>query len=153
MLSVDASDLYVELVGDGLELVPLLRELGELDVHGSSEGGSEVGGARGNVTEVTVVGELGVLLDVGSSAGESVEDGVDVSAWLHRDNSELILLINPHKESLVVVVEDTSALGPFSVEVACLQESISLPILNIIYIFEQRERAETRTMYSQKCGT
>jgi hypothetical protein len=53
----------------------------------------------------------------------------------------LIFLINPHKESLVIVVEDTSALGPLAVKTASLQESISLPILNIIYIFEQRKKA------------
>ena len=88
------------------------------------------------------MGELGVLLDVSGSAGESVEDGVDVSAGLHGDDTELIFLINPHEEGLVVVVEDTSALGPLTVEVASLQESVSLPILNIIYIFEQRERAK-----------
>jgi hypothetical protein len=69
---------------------------------------------------------------------------VDVSTWLHRDDTELIFLINPHKESLVVVVEDTSALGPLAVEIAGLQESVSLPILNIIYIFEQRKRAKNK---------
>ena len=82
-----------------------------------------------------------MLLDVGSGTGESVEDCVDVSTGLHGDDSELILLINPHKESLVIVVEDTSALGPLAVKTASLQESISLPILNIIYIFEQRKKA------------
>jgi hypothetical protein len=39
-------------------------------------------------------------------------------------------------------VEDTSAFGPFTVKTASLQESVSLPILNIIYIFEQRKKAE-----------
>ena len=87
------------------------------------------------------MGELGVLLDVSAGAGESVEDGVDVSTWLHRDDSELILLINPHEEGLGIIVEDTSAFGPFTVKTASLQESVSLPILNIIYIFEQRKKA------------
>jgi hypothetical protein len=41
-------------------------------------------------------------------------------------------------------VEDTSALGPLAVEIAGLQESVSLPILNIIYIFEQRKRAKNK---------
>jgi len=45
VLTVDTSDLDVVLVGDGLELVPLLGKLGKLDVDGSSESGSEVGGA------------------------------------------------------------------------------------------------------------
>jgi hypothetical protein len=54
----------------------------------------------------------------------------------------LIFLVDPDKEGLVVVVEDTSAFGPFAVKTASLQESVSLPILNIIYIFEQRKKAE-----------
>lgn len=45
VLAVDTSDLDVVLVGDLLELVPLLGELGESDVDGSSEGSAEVGGA------------------------------------------------------------------------------------------------------------
>ena len=88
------------------------------------------------------MGELSMLLDVGAGTRESVEDGVDVSAWLHGDDSELILLIYPHKEGLGIIVEDTSTFGPFTVKTASLQESVSLPILNIIYIFEQRKKAE-----------
>lgn len=88
------------------------------------------------------MGELSVLLDVSAGAGESVEDGVDVSTGLHGDDSELILFVNPHEEGLGIVVEDTSAFGPFAVKTASLQESVSLPILNIIYIFEQRKKAK-----------
>jgi hypothetical protein len=32
-------------------------------------------------------------------------------------------------------VEDASAFGPFTVEVACLQESVSLPIFNINILY------------------
>jgi hypothetical protein len=81
---------------------------------------------------------------------------VDVSAWLHGDDSELILLINPHKEGLGIIVEDTSAFGPFTVKTASLQESVSLPILNIIYIFEQRKEGGKRvcsTMTGLEFGT
>jgi hypothetical protein len=91
---------------------------------------------------VTVVGEINVLLDVSAGTGESVEDGVDVSTWLHGDDSQLILLINPDEEGFGIIVEDTSAFGPITVKTASLQESVSLPVLNIIYIFEQRKKAE-----------
>jgi len=47
---------------------------------------------------------------------------------LHGDDSELILLVDPDQESLGVVVEDTSARWPVSVEVASLKESVTLPI-------------------------
>jgi hypothetical protein len=38
----------------------------------------------------------------------------------------LILFVNPDKESLVVVVEDTSARWPVSVETASLEETVTL---------------------------
>jgi hypothetical protein len=84
---------------------------------------------------MTVVGELGNLLDVSCGAGKSVEDGVEVGTWLHRDDTELILLINPDEEGLGIIVEDASALGPLAVETAGFQESVSLPILNINILY------------------
>ena len=50
---------------------------------------------------------------------------MDVSTVLHGDDSELILLVNPNEESLVVVMEDTSAGRPVSVEVTGLKETIT----------------------------
>jgi hypothetical protein len=40
----------------------------------------------------------------------------------------LVLFVNPDEESLLLVVEDTTTVGPVAVEVACLKESVSLPI-------------------------
>ena len=127
VLSVDTADLHVVLVSDLLEGRHVLGELGESDVNGGTEGSSQVGGAGGDVTEMVVVGEGGDGLDVGSGAGEALEDGTDVSTLLHGDNSELILLVDPDKEGLVVVVEDTSVLGPVTVKTAGLEETVSLP--------------------------
>jgi hypothetical protein len=77
---------------------------------------------------VLVVGELALGLDGGGTSAESVEDLGDVSTLLHGDDSKLILFVDPDEESLSFVVEDTSSVWPLSVEVACLEESISLPI-------------------------
>jgi hypothetical protein len=41
-----------------------------------------------------------------------------VGTVLHRNDSKLIFLVNPHKESLVVIVENTTSLGPFSLKTA-----------------------------------
>jgi hypothetical protein len=109
VLSVDSSDLNMELVGDGVELFLVLHELWKLDVHGSSESGSEVGWARGDVSEMVVVRELADLFDLRSSSAESGEDFRDTGSLLHGDDSKLILLINPDEESLGIVVENTSA--------------------------------------------
>jgi len=96
----------------------------------SSHGGTKVGRAWGDVTEVLVVGELDDLLDFGGTTGEAVENGVEVSTLLHSNNSKLILFVNPDKEGLVFVVEDTTTVGPVTVKVAWLEETISFPKTN-----------------------
>jgi hypothetical protein len=126
---MDTSDLDEVFGGDALELLLLLHKLWKLDVDGGSEGGSEVSWARGDVTKMLVVGELAHGLDVSGSSAESIEDLEDTGSWLHGDDSELILFVDPDEESLGVVVEDTSAGWPVSVKVASLKESVSLPII------------------------
>lgn len=76
---------------------------------GSSESSSEVGWARGDVTKMVVSGELADLLNLASGSAKSVEDLNNSGSLLHGDNSELILLVDPDKESLGSVMEDTSA--------------------------------------------
>ena len=121
-----STDLHVELVGDALESRPVLHQVGKVDVDGGAEGCSKVGWARSDVTELVVVSERGNTLDVGCSLRQSCEDCTDVSTLLHRDDSKLILLVDPDEEGLLVVVEDASAFRPVSVEVASIQESVSL---------------------------
>jgi hypothetical protein len=77
------------------------------------------------------VRELADSLDVSSGSAESVEDLEDTSSLLHGDDSKLILLIAPDVERFFFVHEDTSSGWPVSVEVACLQESVSLSIKQI----------------------
>ena len=72
-----------------------------------------------------VVGKLGFLFDLSSGDRESFEDLSNVGARLHRDDTELILFVDPHKERLVVVMEDTTGFGPFALESAALQVSIT----------------------------
>ena len=69
--------------------------------------------------------EFGHLLNFSSSDSKSREDFTNVSSLLHGDDSELILFVDPNEESLLVVMEDTSSLGPFSVEASCFEESVS----------------------------
>jgi len=44
---------------------------------------------------------------------------------LHRNDSQLIFFINPNEEGLLIVMENTSAFGPFSIQTTCTEESIS----------------------------
>ena len=131
VLAVSATDLDVVLVCDGIELCLILAELGQLDVNGGAHAGSQVGGAGGDVTKMLVVGESSFRLDLGGGDGESLEDLADVGALLHGDDTELILLVHPDKESLGVVVEDSTSLWPltlktagFEVLVATLEEEV-----------------------------
>ena len=70
---------------------------------------------------MVIVGEFQYSLDVSSSSAESIEDFLDSSSWLHGDNSELILLVDPHKEGLGVVVVDATSLWPLTLETAGLE--------------------------------
>ena len=72
-----------------------------------------------------VVGKLGFLFDLSSGDRESFEDLSNVGARLHRDDTELILFVDPHKECLVVVVENTTGFGPFALEATALQVFVS----------------------------
>ena len=70
---------------------------------------------------MSVVGKLGLLLNLSSGSGKSFKDLSDVGAWLHRDDTKLILFVDPHKESFVVVVEDSACFGPVAFEAATLK--------------------------------
>jgi len=127
VLSVDTSDLNLIFISDLVELFLMLHQLWEHDVHGTSHGGTEVGWARSNVSEVIIVSKFDVSgLKMSNSSAESVENFNDTSILLHGDDSELILLVNPDQESLGFVVEDTSARWPVSIQVACCEESVPL---------------------------
>merc|ERR1711937_873637 len=95
-----------------------MGELWKVDVDGGAHTGTEVGWAGGDLTQVSVVLELGDLLNLGGGDGESLEDLTDVGALLHGDDSPMILLVNPDEEGLGVVVEDTTGLWPLTLETA-----------------------------------
>ena len=127
MLSVDTSDLNIILISNFVELLFVLffGKHWEFDMNGSSQSSSEISWAWSNITKMIVMSELGMCLDFSSSNGKSTENSSDISSLLHGDNSELILFVDPDKESLFLVMENTSTCWPVSVETTWLQESIS----------------------------
>lgn len=125
MLTVDTTDLNEVLISDAVELIFVVHELRQLDMHRSSEGSTKISRARSDVTEMIVLGEFALLLNGLSSSTESIEDFFDSSSLLHRNNSELILLIDPDEESLGLVMEDTTTRGPVSVEITSFKEPVS----------------------------
>ena len=128
MLTVSTSDLDLVLVGDSVEGILITHQLWQIDVNGCSHGGTKVGWARSDVTKMRVVREFNDRFNMGGGSAESLEDSCDVSSWLHRNNSELILLIDPDKESLGDVVENASAGWPVSVKTARFEEFVTFPI-------------------------
>ena len=75
---------------------------------------------------MVVSSELADGLNMVGGSAESVKYFLNTGSWLHRDDSELILLVDPDQKGLGVVMEDASAGWPVSVEVAGLEESVSL---------------------------
>jgi len=126
VLSVDTSDLNIVLSGDSFESSIVSHQFWKFDVYGSSQGSTEVGWAGSDVTKMIIVGEFANSLNMSGTSAESLENGCDVGIILHGDDSQLILLINPDKESLGSIVENTSSIWPVSIEVASGKESISL---------------------------
>ena len=115
---MDSSDLHMIFIGDRLMEFWVGHQFWEVNVHGSSKTGSKVSWAVRDVTEMLVVGEFSLLLNLTSCDRESLEDLLDVRSSLHGNNSKLILLIDPDEESLVVVMEDSSSLWPVSLKTA-----------------------------------
>ena len=71
------------------------------------------------------MGKLGYFLDFCGCLLKSGENCANISSLLHRYDSELILFVDPDKEGLLIVMENTTTFWPVSVEAACLKESIS----------------------------
>lgn len=122
VFSVDTTDLKLESIADRLE-VWLGRDLWKADVDGGADGGSQVGWAEGEPSETVVTGEWSLFLDGLDSLDETLQDLSDVSSLLHGDDTEMVLLVAPDKEGLLVVVEDSTSLWPITASVGGLKES------------------------------
>jgi len=130
--SAGSTGLDSELLASGLELVDsLLGVAGEVNVDRGSHASTKVGGAGVDVTvllgQSVVLARLGLdgLLDGLDTAGKAGEDSLDVATLLHGDDTGLVLLIDPEKEGLGVIVEDTTTLGPVTLHTSDGQVLVS----------------------------
>lgn len=126
MLTAGAAHLQVVLASDLLKLLAVSGKLGQLDVDGGAHSGAKVGGAESEEAQAVVVREGNPLLNLVHSGGEAAEDLAEITAHLHGDDAEVILLVDPDKEGLVVVVVDATAGGPVAASVGGLQEAVTL---------------------------
>lgn len=126
VLPAGAAHLQVVAPGHLVQLGLVGGQLGHLDVHGGAHGRAQVGGAEGQEAQPVVVGEGDALLDVVDGGHQAAVHLAQVTAHLHGDQAEVVLLVAPHQEGLGVVVVDAAAGGPEAASVGGLQETISL---------------------------
>mmetsp|Transcript_3190 Transcript_3190/g.6179 ORF Transcript_3190/g.6179 Transcript_3190/m.6179 type:complete len:297 (-) Transcript_3190:11-901(-) len=74
---------------------------------------------------MVVESKLDLALHLLDGVAQTRKDGLDTATLLHGDDAELILLIHPHKEGLVVVVEDTTAGRPVTVGTSSSKETVT----------------------------
>ena len=68
--------------------------------------------ASSDSTKMISDSKFSMLINDGMCLGESLKYFSEIAAILHRDNSELIFFIDPDKECLLGVVEDSSRFRP-----------------------------------------
>ena len=78
-----------------------------------------------------MVQNLKIYLDSLDASGKPLEDSLDVTSALHGDDTQLILLVHPHKEGFFCVVEDAASLGPVALHTSRNQILKSIGCENI----------------------
>merc|ERR1719310_770195 len=125
--SAGSTGLNLQFLASNLELLDtLLGPSGEVNMDRGSHASTEVGGAGVDVT--VLLGQsvvLARLLDGLDTAGEAGEDSLDVATFLHGDDTGLVLLVDPEKEGLGVIVEDSTTLGPVTLHTSDSQVTVS----------------------------
>merc|ERR1719184_153927 len=103
----------------------------EVNVDRCSHTSSQVGWAGVDITILGVKHEVLSRLSFNwisnslDATGKTIKNTSDISSTLHGDDPELIFLIDPGEEGLVLVVEDAAALWPVSLHTSNLEVRIS----------------------------
>jgi len=121
-----------QLLAPGLECwQTLLGPAWQVNVDRGPHASAQVGWAGVDVAKLG--GDLEVLARLSldrvlhslDATCQSLKDALDVTTLLHGDDAELILLVDPDKEGLGVVVEDATALGPVALHTGNLKIPVS----------------------------
>merc|ERR1712170_177096 len=127
-----STGLDSKLLTSGLELVnTLLGPSWKVNVDRGSHASTKIGWAGVDVSvllgESIVLARLSLdrLLDSLDTTGKSGKDSLDITSLLHGDDSGLIFLVDPEKEGLGIIMEDTSSLRPVSLHTSNGQVSVS----------------------------
>jgi len=73
-----------------------------------------------------VICQFGLLFEHLLSSSKPFEDGLNITAFLHRNNSQMVFLVHPDQKCFGYVVENTSGIRPVSTKSCCFKEPISL---------------------------
>jgi len=97
----------------------MLGELFELHVNASSDTSSKIGWAGKNVSKMLAVHEISAgFLDVSFELVKSIDPSfpasLHITIFLHRNDSEMVFFVDPDQKVFLVVVPDTSGIGPVS---------------------------------------
>jgi len=127
-LTTGASGLEMKLFTSiGQSLGALLGVAGQVDVHASTHASAQVGGAGMDEAVLGVQHKVLTRLFLHrvshclNASGKTVENCSDVTARLHGDDPELVLLVDPGEEGFVLVMEDSATLWPISLHARNLQ--------------------------------
>ncbi len=131
-LTTGSPGLQVELLAALLQgRKALLGPPGQVNVHRGPHASAEVGGAGVEVAipgvEHEVLARLSLhrVLHCLDATCQPVKDTADVSSLLHGDDAQLILLIDPDKEALGIIVVDAPALWPVALHASSNQVLVS----------------------------
>jgi len=131
-LTTGATGLQVKLLAPGLQFLnSMLCPSGKVNMDRCSHTSTKICRAGVDVTVLFVKTEvfarffLDRVLHSLNSLGKSFKDTSDISSHLHGDDTELILFIDPDKEGLLFIVEDTTTLRPISLHTGNSQVSVS----------------------------
>jgi hypothetical protein len=92
---------------------------------------AQVGGAGVDVAKLGAEQEVLARLSLDrvsdslNATGKALKDGKDIATILHGNDTELIFLIDPDKEGLGIIVEDTTTLRPITLHTSNLQIWVS----------------------------
>merc|ERR1711974_153256 len=131
-LAPGSPGLQVQLLATSSErLQTLLGPAWKINVDRGPHACSQVGGAGVDVTVLGVQHEVlsrfsfDAVFNGLDTTGKAVKDGPDVSSHLHGYDTELVLLIHPGEEGLVLIVEDSTTLGPITLHASDLKVGIA----------------------------
>jgi len=130
--SAGSTGLQVKLLATSLELFnAVLGPARQVNVDRGPHASTKVGWAGVDVTKPLIKAEvlarllLDRVLDSLDTLGKPGEDLLHVSSLLHGDDAELILLVDPDEESLLLVVEDATTLRPVTLHAGNSQVPVS----------------------------